>query len=82
MSKKRRIARKNKKDNNDYAVLKLLHDQASRELSASRNYIDNRAFKRWNSSAYEYNSKTKSYVLKKGIIAGADVPKTIKWTNN
>ena len=82
ISKKRKIERKNQNINYGYEALKRSHDQASRELSGSRNFIDNRSYKKWNSSAYEYESKSKSYVLKKGIIAGADVPKRIKWTNN
>ena len=28
---------------------------------------------------YKYNEKTKSYILKKGITVGADVPKIINW---
>ena len=38
----------------------------------------NRAFKKWNSSIYQYNNKTNAYHLKKGIVTGFDVPKKIK----
>lgn len=72
---------KRKKTNDDYTILKLLHNQDSRELSSGRGYISNKAFRNWNSSAYNYNSKTKSFVLRKDINAGADVPKQIKWDN-
>lgn len=63
----------------NYAVVNNMHDQAVRELSGSKNHISNRAFRNWNSSIYKYNEKTKSYVLKKGITVGADVPKRIDW---
>lgn len=64
----------------EYEKLKQAHIQASQELSG-RKTISNRAYRDWNSSAYKYNDKTKSYHLKKGIIAGADVPKKISWKN-
>lgn len=62
----------------EYEYLKQLHKQDSQELSL-RKPIGNVAYRNWNSSAYKYNSKTKSYHLKKGIITGADVPKKVKW---
>ena len=63
----------------EYAILRQLHDQASRELSGGKKQMGNRAFRDWNASAYEYNPRNQSYVLKKEIKAGADVPKTINW---
>lgn len=71
--------RKNKSIDVDYAILKQAHEQASRELSGRRKPISNRAFRDWNTSIYRYNEKNKSYVLKKGINVGADVPKRINW---
>ncbi len=71
--------RKSKNTDIDYQILKQMHIQASKELSNSKNAISNKAFRDWNKSAYEYNSKNKSYILKKDIKAGADVPKIIKW---
>ena len=56
-----------------------MHIQASIELSDGRKEISNRAFRDWNSSIYKYDKKGKSYVLKKEIITGIDVPKRIKW---
>ncbi len=76
INKKRKIKR-----DIDYAILKKQHEQASRELSGSTNYISNRALKKWNSSAYKYNEKDKSYVLRKEINAGRDIPKSISWKN-
>ena len=73
--------RKQKGIDTDYAVLRKLHEQASRELSGGRKPIGDRAFRDWNSSIYKYNEKNKSYILKKGINVGADVPKKIKWSN-
>ena len=72
---------KNKRNNNqiDYLYLKAQHEQASRELSQGGKTISNRAYRDWNSSAYKYDKKTKSYVLRKNITAGSDVPKRISW---
>lgn len=76
---------KNKRKSNhidvEYEKLKQLHIQASIELSEGRKTINNRVFRDWNKSAYKYNSKTKSYHLKKGITTGYDVPKKISWSN-
>lgn len=72
-------ARKQKSRDLDYAILRQAHEQASRELSGGRKPINNRAFRDWNPSIYKYDKKTKSYILKKNIIAGADVPKRINW---
>lgn len=64
---------------NDNEILKIMHDQASIELSQGKNIISNRAYRNWNSSAYRYDRKRQSYVLKKEINVGADVPRIIKW---
>ena len=72
---------KNKRNSNqiDYLYLKAQHEQASRELSRGGKTISNRAYRNWNSSAYRYDKKSKSYVLKRNITAGSDVPKRISW---
>ena len=67
------------KNNIDSLVLKEMHKQASIELSGGKKTISNRAYRDWNTSIYKYNEKSKSYVLKKGIIVGADVPSKISW---
>ena len=72
--------RKENKDT-DYLILKSMHEQASRELSGGRKPISNRVFRNWNASIYRYNEKNKSYVLRKGIKVGADVPTKISWKN-
>lgn len=71
--------RKNKGVDLDYLILRKLHDQASRELSGGRKPINDRTYRDWNPSIYEYDKKRKSYVLRKNIITGSDVPKRIKW---
>jgi predicted transcriptional regulator len=78
------IANKRKQNSIDieYALLRQAHEQASRELSGGRKPINNRAYRDWNSSIYKYDEKTKSYVLRKNIIVGSDVPKRIKWMCN
>lgn len=73
------VIRKRKQQQNDDAILKNQHIQATLELSGGSRPISNRAFRDWNSSIYKYNSKNKSYELKRGIIAGVDVPKRINW---
>lgn len=70
--------RRSKNTDLEYEYLKQIHNQDSQELSL-RKTIGNIAYRNWNSSIYKYNSKTKSYHLKKGIIAGVDVPKKVKW---
>lgn len=75
------LKRKQKGVDIEYALLRQAHEQASRELSGGSRPISNRAFRDWNTSIYRYNEKNKSYVLKKGINVGADVPKRIKWSN-
>ncbi len=62
------------------AVVEILHRQASCELSG-RKTINNRAFKKWNSSIYEYHSRSKEYRIKekfKSMVSYA-APKKIKW---
>ena len=73
--------RKKRNDDIGYAEIKQAHIQASMELSGGRKPMNNRAFRNWNTSIYEYSSNIKSYKLKKGINVGADVPKRISWKN-
>lgn len=64
----------------DIAVMKLQHIQASCEMSG-RKTINNRAFKKWNSSIYEFYSRTKEYRIRKDFEnkVSYSVPKKIKW---
>lgn len=73
------IIKKRKNSQDEYAILKNQHIQATMELSGGRKSIGNRAFRDWNSSIYRYDNKTKSYKLKSNVMATYDVPKKIKW---
>ena len=68
-----------KKQIDEYDSVRKMHIQASIELSERNKPMNNRAYRDWNSSIYNYNEKNKSYVLKKEINVGADVPKRINW---
>ena len=61
------------------AMVEMQHIQASMELSG-RNTINNRAYRNWNSSIYEYHNKTKDYRVKKDYEDKVSyaVPKKIK----
>jgi len=78
MRRKRNLQSKANKD--EKAILDYLHNQASCELSKGKT-INNRVFKKWNSSAYEYYAKTKEYRIKeefKNKMSYA-APRKIKW---
>lgn len=73
--------RRNKqKEDNSLDVLALKHAQASAELSG-RKFINNRAFRNWNSSIYQFHNRTKEYRLKEEFKDKTSyaVPKKIKW---
>lgn len=62
------------------AYMEQQHFQATRELSG-RKTINNRAFRNWNSSIYQFHNRSKEYRVKqefKDRISYA-VPKKIKW---
>ena len=73
--------RRSSSSKTDYDFIRAQHDQASRILSGGRKPINNKTYRDWNTSIYQYNEKTKSYNLKKGINVGFDVPKKISWKN-
>lgn len=70
---------RNQKQVDEYDSVKKMHIQASMELSERNKPMNNKAYRDWNSSIYDYNERNKSYVLKEEINVGADVPKKIKW---
>lgn len=76
---KNRNIRKAMNDRLDGIIAKQ-HLQASSELSG-RKTINNRAFKKWNSSIYEFHDRTKEFRLKEEIKDKASyaIPKKIKW---
>lgn len=75
--KKRRIKQK---EDNSLEVLAVRHAQASAELSG-RKFINNRAFRNWNPSIYQFHARTKEYRLKEDFKDRTSyaVPKKIKW---
>jgi len=76
----KRVEKKRKEQaNTDNYILKRMHQQASSELSDGRKPMNNRVFRNWNPSIYRYNEKSHSFILKSGIVVGADVPKKISW---
>lgn len=70
--------RKNQGIDIEYEYMKHQHNQDSFELSSGKNVINNRAFRKWNASAYKYDSKTKSYHLVKNITTSYDIPRIIR----
>ena len=70
--------RQKKGDESSYFALKNSHEQASRELS-KRNNLGTQAIKKWNSSAYKYNSDKNRYEFDAGsALRPNDLPKYIK----
>lgn len=74
------INKKRKDESLNDLIMKRIHDQASIELSG-RKTINNRAFRNWNKSIYEFHMGTKEYRLKKDMKDKVSyaVPKEIKW---
>lgn len=73
--------RQRMKDERLEAFIEMQHRQATGELSGRR-IISNRAFKKWNTSIYEYHDKTKEFRLKKELKnkTSYSIPKKIKWS--
>ena len=69
--------KRNESRNNDYAIIRNMHDQASRELSAPRK-LSNMAYRNWNTSAYKYNQEKSRFEFRKSLGRSFDVPKYIK----
>ena len=67
------------KNENDFYILKNMHDQACMELSGGKRAISDIAYRNWNKSAYKFNKKKDTYVLRKELTAGTDVPNRISW---
>lgn len=69
--------RKTMRIEDNYAILLAQHKQATRELSKSR-HLTNENYRKWNSSAYKYNSSKRRYEFKEELGRAYDVPKYIK----
>lgn len=72
--------RKQRRQDSINGAMELLHFQASCEMS-KRKFINNRAFRNWNSSIYGYYERTREYRVKKEFEDKVSyaVPKKIKW---
>ena len=73
-------ARKSDNSEREFAAMKLLQIQDACEMSG-RKTINNRAFRNWNSSIYQYHNRTKEYRIRKDFENKVSyaVPKKIKW---
>lgn len=80
---KKCIQKKRKQDyeNRLIASIELQHIQAVTELSG-RKYINNRAFRNWNTSIYKFNYRTKEYQVKNEFKTKTSyaIPQKIKWS--
>ena len=82
---KRKIAQnnfiKNKREKqrieDNYSFVQSQHEQAARELSKSK-HLSNESYRKWNYSAYKYNSSKKRYEFDERLGRSIDVPKYIK----
>ncbi len=61
-------------------IMELQHMQAVGELSG-KHTINNRVFKKWNTSIFQYHDKTKEFRVKQELKSKTSyaVPKNIKW---
>lgn len=80
---KKCIQKKRKQDyeNRLNAIVEQQHFQAITELSG-RKYINNRTYRDWNTSIYEFNCKSKQYQLKSEFKNKTSyaIPQKIKWS--
>lgn len=75
VEKSRKIKQfKNKADD---LILKNFHNQAAMELS-DRKYLNNEAYRKWNTSAYIFNPSKNRFEFDKNLGRSYDVPKYIK----
>lgn len=61
----------------NYSIVQLQHEQASKELSKSK-HLSNENYRKWNCSAYKYNPSKKRYEFDEKLGRSIDVPKYIK----
>lgn len=61
----------------NYSTVQSQHIQASRELS-KKSHLTNENYRKWNTSAYHYNSSKKRYEFDSELGRSYDVPKYIK----
>lgn len=61
----------------NYSIVQVQHEQASKELSKSK-HLSNENYRKWNCSAYKYNPSKKRYEFDEKLGRSIDVPKYIK----
>ena len=66
-----------KKMDDDFMAVQKQHNQAVMELSKSK-HLSNENYRKWNISAYKYNSLKKRFEFDSKLGRSADVPKYIK----
>ena len=69
--------REQKRIDDQYSMVQAQHNQDVRELS-KRGHMNNEAFRKWNSSAYNYNPSKHRYEFNEKFGRAADVPKYVK----
>ena len=69
--------RENKRIEDNYSFVQSQHIQASMELSKTKKLTDEN-YRKWNKSAYKYNSSRHRYEFDKKLGRSYDVPKYIK----
>lgn len=69
--------REQKRIDDQYSRVQAQHNQDAMELS-KRGHLSNQAYRRWNSSAYNYNPSKKRYEFDEQLGKAADVPKYVK----
>lgn len=75
---KRQREKKKFEKNSDDLILRNMHEQDVRELSKGK-YLTNENYRKWNKTAYKYNSEKRRYEFKEQELGRSyDVPKIIK----
>lgn len=74
---KKYIKEKRQKEYEELMIVKKQHFQASNELSKF-NTLNNIQYKKYNSSAYDYDKKLKVYKFNSKLGKSIDIPKFIK----
>lgn len=69
--------REKQRQEDNYKIVKAQHEQAVCELSKSK-HLSNESYRKWNYSAYKYNSSKHRYEFDEALGRSADVPKYIK----
>ena len=69
--------REQKRIDDQYSIVQAQHKQDAMELS-KRGHMNNQTFRKWNSSAYDYNTRSSGYEFNEKFGRASDVPKYVK----